>query len=41
MNDRMKFWEFFTRPAARAAWSTGKTFRGWAERYVVGLAGLL
>jgi hypothetical protein len=37
----MKLWEFFTRPEARAAWSRGKTFRGWAERYVDGLLILL
>jgi aminoglycoside phosphotransferase (APT) family kinase protein len=41
INDRMKFWEFFTRPDARAAWSIGKTFCGWAERYVDGLLNLL
>jgi len=41
INDRMKFWEFFTRPGARAAWSRGKTFREWAERYVDGLLSLL
>ena len=32
INDRMKFWEFSTRPDARAAWSQGKTFRDWASR---------
>ena len=41
VNDRIKLWEFFTRPAARAAWSVGKTFREWAEHYVDGLIGLL
>lgn len=40
INDRMKFWEFFARPDARAAWSVGKTFRAWAEPYVEGLLGL-
>ncbi len=34
VNDRLKFWEFFTRPDARASWSEGKTFRGWAQRYL-------
>ncbi len=37
VNDRMKIWEFFTRPDARATWSNGKSFREWAERYVNGL----
>jgi aminoglycoside phosphotransferase (APT) family kinase protein len=41
VNDRMKFWEFFTRPDARATWSNGRTFRGWAERYVDGLLSLV
>jgi hygromycin-B 7''-O-kinase len=34
LNDRLKFWVFFTRPGARAAWSQGKTFRDWAGRYM-------
>lgn len=33
-NDRMKFWEFFTRPEARATWTLGTTFREWAQRYM-------
>ena len=41
MDDRMKFWSFFSRPETRAAWTIGKTFRGWAERYVDGLLGLI
>ena len=41
MHDRMKFWQFFSRPEARAEWTVGKTFRGWAERYVDGLLGLV
>jgi len=41
MNDRMKFWQFFSQPSTRAAWTVGKTFRGWAERYVEGVLGLL
>ncbi len=31
----------FRSPSTRAAWTVGKTFRGWAERYVEGLLGLL
>jgi hygromycin-B 7''-O-kinase len=34
VNDRLKFWAYFTRPEARAKWTHGKTFRGWAEPYV-------
>ena len=41
MNDRIRFWQFFTQGDARAAWTVGKTFRGWAERYVEGVLGLL
>ncbi len=41
VNDRMKIWAFFTRPDARAAWSEGKSFQGWAERYLDGLLKLL
>ena len=41
INDRIKIWEFFTRPGARAAWGAGKTFRGWAQRYVDGLLRLM
>ena len=40
LNDRMKFWSFFTRPGARAEWTEGKTFRGWAERYSDGVLSL-
>jgi aminoglycoside phosphotransferase (APT) family kinase protein len=32
-NDRMGFWEFFTRPDARAEWTRGRSFRSWAQRY--------
>jgi hygromycin-B 7''-O-kinase len=34
VNDRMKFWEFFTRPGVDAPWLRGKTFRGWVQPYV-------
>jgi Ser/Thr protein kinase RdoA (MazF antagonist) len=41
VNDRMKFWGFFTQPAQAAEWTRGKTFRGWAQRYMDGLLALL
>jgi aminoglycoside phosphotransferase (APT) family kinase protein len=41
IHDRMKFWQFFSRPETRAEWTVGKTFRGWAERYVEGLLGVV
>jgi len=41
VNDRMKFWAYFSRPATRADWTVGKTFRGWAERYLDALIGLV
>lgn len=34
LNDRLKFWGYFTQPSVDAAWARGKTFRGWAQRYV-------
>ncbi|HEV2650248.1 MAG TPA: hypothetical protein VGU69_03240, partial [Rhizomicrobium sp.] len=34
VNDRMKIWQFFTQPGARADWTERKTFRGWAQRYM-------
>jgi aminoglycoside phosphotransferase (APT) family kinase protein len=34
VNDRMKIWQFFTQHGARADWTEGKTFRGWAQRYM-------
>jgi aminoglycoside phosphotransferase (APT) family kinase protein len=40
LNDRMKLWNFFTRPGVRAAWTEGTTFRGWAERYSEGILSL-
>ena len=41
VNDRMKFWEYFTRPPDVAPWLKGKTFRGWASRYVDAILELL
>lgn len=40
INDRLKFWQFFSQPSARAEWTVGKTFRGWAEPYVNRLCAL-
>lgn len=34
VNDRMKSWEYFSRPEASAKWQEGKTFREWSSRYV-------
>jgi aminoglycoside phosphotransferase (APT) family kinase protein len=34
VNDRMKFWEYFTRPEVDAPWLAGKTFQGWAQSYI-------
>jgi hygromycin-B 7''-O-kinase len=41
INDRMKFWAFFARSEKRAAWTVGKTFRQWAERYLDAIVALL
>jgi len=41
VNDRVKFWEFFTRPPEVASWLKGRTFRSWAGRYVDGVLALL
>jgi hygromycin-B 7''-O-kinase len=41
VNDRIKLWQFFTQPGSRAAWSEGKTFRGWAQRYMDEISNLL
>lgn len=41
INDRMKFWAFFAQPDNRAEWTKGKTFRGWAQRYMDGMLALL
>ena len=41
VNDRMKFWGYFSRPEIRADWTHGNTFRGWAEPYVDALTALI
>ncbi|HEY4943018.1 MAG TPA: aminoglycoside phosphotransferase family protein [Rhizomicrobium sp.] len=41
VNDRMKFWQYFTSPNTLAEWTKGKTFRGWAQRYMDGMLALL
>ncbi len=41
LNDRMKFWDFFTRPDSVADWTKDKTFRGWARRHMDGMLALL
>jgi aminoglycoside phosphotransferase (APT) family kinase protein len=41
INDRLKFWEYFSRPEINAEWLRGKTFRPWAQRYVDGVMKLL
>jgi hygromycin-B 7''-O-kinase len=41
LNDRLKFWGYFSRPEINAEWLRGKTFRGWAQRYVDGVLALL
>jgi hygromycin-B 7''-O-kinase len=41
INDRLKFWVFFTRGEHRLAFFDDKTFRGWAERYVDTIAKLI
>ncbi|MDO8800877.1 phosphotransferase family protein [Phenylobacterium sp.] len=39
--ERLLLWEYFTRPPQRADWTAGKTFSGWARRYVDRLSALL
>jgi aminoglycoside phosphotransferase (APT) family kinase protein len=41
LNDRLKFWDYFTRPNIDAEWLRGKTFHGWAQPYVDGVLDLL
>lgn len=41
VNDRLKIWEYFSKPETNAEWMRGKTFRGWTQRYVDGLMSLL
>lgn len=33
-NDRMKLWEYFTRPQVRADWTQGTSYRQWLARYL-------
>jgi aminoglycoside phosphotransferase (APT) family kinase protein len=39
--DRIKLWEYFTRPDTLADWTKGRTFRRFAQRYIDRIAGLL
>jgi aminoglycoside phosphotransferase (APT) family kinase protein len=39
--DRIKLWEYFTRPATLADWTKGRTYRGFAQRYVDRIVELL
>jgi hygromycin-B 7''-O-kinase len=41
VSDRMKFWEYFTRPDVDADWLKGKTFKGWTGSYVERILKLL
>jgi aminoglycoside phosphotransferase (APT) family kinase protein len=41
LNDRLKLWEYFTRPAHPADVLKGKTFRGWVQRYLDGVLALV
>jgi hypothetical protein len=41
LNDRLKIWEYFSRPEHSVEWLRGKTFRQWAQRYVDGVLKLL
>jgi Ser/Thr protein kinase RdoA (MazF antagonist) len=41
VNDRLKFWAFFARPPAPAAWTQDRTFRDWAQRYLERLSALM
>ena len=41
LNDRLKIWGYFTQPGVNADWLKGKTFHGWAQRYVDGILALL
>ena len=41
INDRLKIWEYFSRPEAPIDWLKGKPFRPWAQRYVDGILNLL
>lgn len=41
VNDRIKFWEYFTRPEINAQFFRGKTFRDYAEHYIEAIDALL
>jgi len=41
INDRLKFWTYFTRSDVRAAWTVGTTFQRWAGRYLSELLPLI
>jgi aminoglycoside phosphotransferase (APT) family kinase protein len=40
-NDRMKFWDYFTRPETNAEWLAGKTFKQWCGSYITRILALL
>jgi len=40
-SDRVRLWEYFTRPNTLADWTKGKTFRSFAGPYVDAILGLL
>lgn len=40
-NDRMKFWDYFTRPETNADWLAGKTFKDWCGWYIAKILALL
>jgi aminoglycoside phosphotransferase (APT) family kinase protein len=40
LNDRLKLWEYFTRPDAKFDFLKGKTFRPWVQRYLDGILAL-
>ncbi len=39
--DRLAIWSYFSRPGVDAGWLRGRTFRGWASRYMDGILKLL
>jgi hypothetical protein len=41
INDRLKLWEYFTRPTHKADWLEGHTFRSWVQRYADGILALV
>jgi aminoglycoside phosphotransferase (APT) family kinase protein len=40
-NERLKIWEYFTRPGQRADWIPGRTFRSYAAPYVARVSALV